>query len=116
MLYLNLDLLENVKKYLFPLFYYEYTCVFNGKEIYCSITKKSVYFDNHNKNVINYYDYQNNFKKTINNIYICIQQKPYTKFTENNIFINKIPNALKTKPFKISQKHLNYLRNSKRLK
>jgi len=39
---LNLDLLENVNNYLYPLFYYNFKLPF--KQIYCPVTLKSVSF------------------------------------------------------------------------
>jgi len=111
MVYLNLDLLENVNKYLYLLFYYGFSNCSESREIYCSRTFKSVriyykfitYFDNLNKTYKVYGD--------------CLVFKQYIKcrYTKNNSYYDGIIRSSKIQPFKISQEHLNYLRSSERL-
>ena len=110
---LNLDLLENVNKYLYPLFYYTYSN--NENEIYCNITFKTVYY--HYDSFI-YYDYVNNTRKFIKEKFIEQLSTHELNFiyTKNIIYANNEERAYKTNPFKISQKDLNYLRSSERLK
>ena len=55
-MYLNLDLLYNVDKYLFPLFYYGFLTLDSVGEVYCPVSKKSIYFDfdSFNKRILLY--------------------------------------------------------------
>ena len=116
MLYLNLDLLENVNGYFYPLFYYCFNNCFNNyayKEIYCSRTLKSVridedgciiYFDNLNETYRNYQDFWV-WKQ-------CIRRE----YTKNYSYFDGMISSFSIKPFKIDQEHLNYLRSSERIK
>jgi len=103
----NLDLLENINRYLFPLFYYsnedsrEY-------EIYFPSTLKSVYFD---LNFILFHDhltkkelYRRNLEK--NNKY---------SFTQKFSYIGTFKDLKRCNPFKISKKYLKFLNNKTRL-
>ena len=91
-MYLNLDLLYNVNKYLYPLFYYK-NAYWGGYCIYSSMTKKFIigkyiYYD---VNSINYIFTEN---RLIHNGFIFNKCKPFnlTKkeivFLKNNIRIN----------------------------
>ena len=106
-MYLNLDLLYNVNDFLFPLFYYE-NKEKNGREVYCPITKKGIYFfKGYSKS------YFFNYKIRKLGTDTCV--RPFNiqyYFTSENVF-NKTEKVMtKTSPFKLSQKDIKFLKSS----
>jgi len=116
MLYLNLDLLENVNEYLYPLFYYKGN---NCREVYFPVTKKSIYYNynyNYKYNYTKYYDYLNNtWTLPVKNSSYIYKLVAIYKFTENNIYWKDIEICKKSNPFRIPKKDLNYLKSLNRL-
>ena len=90
-MYLNLDLLYNIDKYLFPLFYYKGELY---KLVYSPMTNKSAYF--YNNDFCVYFNY-----------YL---KKDYT-ITKDIIYYKDLLLYNKCKPFKINKKHLKFLEN-----
>ena len=108
-MYLNLDLLYNVNKYLYPLFYYEYN--YEKREIYSPMTKKSI-----NKYVFNWTTYlfidyiTKNFKYNNRNISFT-----ETRIFTENTFIRNGNIYNKCDPFKLTKKELHFLKSNTRI-
>ena len=96
-MYLNLDLLYNTYKYLFPLFYYKrkYDNV-SECEVYSPMTKKTVFF----LNSCSYYIDNTNHKNIYSKIYFT---KEYIYWFDNKYY--------QTSPFKINKEVTSYLKN-----
>ena len=109
-MYLNLDLLYNLNKYLYPLFYYK-NCDYNYKssnKVYSPMTKKYIF--NSTENV--YYDFIT--KKMQNGYFIFdFDDKPYI-ITENTITWRNIIHK-KCKPFKLNSEDLYFLKSNTRI-
>lgn len=100
-MYLNLDLLYNVNKYIFVLFYYR-TTHFNHRIVYSPMTKKSIYFGFET----DYLDYS-----TLN-----LKCKRGTfGFSETETEFKFKFNEYRCKPFLFSKKDLNFLKSNKRI-
>ena len=112
-MYLNLDLLYNVNKYLYPLFYYGDK--YGKREVYCPITKKSINI--HINDIIHtfYYDFITKNSK-YNNRKISFTEYCKTRiFTENTLNRNGyIYN--KCNPVKLTKKELHFLKSNTRIK
>ena len=108
-MYLNLDLLYNIDKYIYPLFYYKFKYGYDLTEIYSPMTKKSVY-----KNIqdIIYSDFIT--KKYKGSSLLGIFDDTHYIFTENLLnYDGFIYN--KCKPFKLSKKDLHFLKSNTRI-
>jgi len=102
MVYLNLDLLENVNKFWFPLFYYGFIDCSESKEIFCSRTIKSIHFHKDGRKTYKIDGFSRKYIKR--------------KYKENNIYLGNILKACKIQPFKINKEDLNFLKGPKSLK
>ena len=91
-MYLNLDLLYNTYKYLFPLFYYGDG--FNYYAVYSPITKKVVFFHNSCS-----YHIDNNHKINYSKFYFT---KEYIYWFDTHFY--------KSSPFKINKEIKSYLK------
>ena len=126
MLYLNLDLLENVNEYLYPLFYYStfYTdclvcncdpgCISCESiytfEVYSPVTLKSILCCDGNEQ---YYDYKNEIKIEGNNLNDDIISKLH-KFTKEFSFYDKRIHSTRTDPFELPKGYLYFLKSKKK--
>ena len=108
-MYLNLDLLYNTYKYLFPLFYYGDGC--NYYVVYSSMTKKSIYI---NYPFIKYYCDFITFKiQSYNNENSIYNMPPFT-ITEEYIQISE-KSIYKVKPFKLDKETTSFLKSNTRI-
>ena len=109
-MYLNLDLLYNIDKYLYPLFYYK--IIHWGHLVYSPMIKKSVYKNNH----IIYSDYitkkYNEYKEV--SLVSTFDDTGYI-FTENTINFDGRFTFIKYKPFKINKTDLIFLKSNTRI-
>ena len=111
-MYLNLDLLYNTYKYLFPLFYYGDGC--NYYAIYSSMTKKSIYLYKSilgHINIYYYYDYitfkvYNAESESIHNMIPCTFAEEYKR---------KPDHFPKVKPFKLDKEIISFLKSNTRI-
>ena len=108
-MYLNLDLLYNIDKYLFPLFYYTYECCDNSYvyAVYTPTTKKAVF---KNEVYIAYSDYMTKKYEELGKIFYSTNHK----ITEN-IFIQCGYIFKKCEPFELDKKDFFYLKNNTRI-
>ena len=113
-MYLNLDLLYNTYKYLYPLFYYGDN--YGKREVYSPMTFKSVlvnFSDNYFS--LTLYDYKSAFSRKNNVIeeffaYNCT-------FTENVFYFDKEVYMEKCKPFlELDPENLYFLKSNTRIK
>ena len=108
-MYLNLDLLYNTYKYLYPLFYYGdgwNQCVF-----YSSMTKKSVCinypFMKHYYDFITFKLQSYNNKNSTYNMPPCTITEKYIQFSEKYLY--------KVKPFKLDKETSSFLKSNTRI-
>ena len=105
-MYLNLDLLYNVDKYFYPLFYYKYI----NFEVYCPITKKSVYISPCYSICYDFITKKRNWQSDKN---IDFNDTKHI-ITENTITWKNIIYK-KCKPFKLNSEDLYFLKSNTRI-
>ena len=114
-MYLNLDLLYNIDKYLFPLFYYskENYGYYGHYEVYSPMTFKSI-FVNVNYNWFSLYDYKNSLTSCSEKVIMKFYMQNCT-FTENIFYYEKKVYMEKCKPFKLNPENLYFLKSNIRI-
>ena len=105
----NLYLLENINRYLFPLFYYGDNSI--RHVVYCPVTFKFLLLFNYADDML--IDYST--KKFLNNYgqLYCYTFK--NDFTEEFFYDNSKKFLKRCKPFKIQKDYLNFLNSKTRL-
>ena len=108
----NLDILENINRYLFPLFYYKSLNSIEC-EVYCPATLKSMYFFNFDCETL--MDYST--KKSFNPFSRKIEFFPLNNyiFTRDFYYLGSVKYMKKCNPFRISKEYLNFLKSKTRI-